>query len=184
MKQIFLEELKISSSYIGIIFAVLNIVSAIASRKQNLFQNKFKNKTLTILGIVLTTSIIFSGLIAISKLPIVLVITIIIIMYIAKYISVGLYNVLLIKYLSNFTNSKIDTKIFAINSFITSIMSVLFGIYASKLISIMNTANSMIIFGLTSLVTITVVLIYMKNKVGLNPKKYSKLELQYDMKKW
>ena len=40
----------------------------------------------------------------------------------------------------------------------------------------------MIIFGITTFVIISVVLVYMKNKVGLEPKEYSETELKYDMK--
>lgn len=60
-----LDELKISSTYIGIIFALLNIVSALASKMQNKFQEKFKNRTLTIIGICLAFSCLISGSIAI-----------------------------------------------------------------------------------------------------------------------
>ena len=103
-------------------------------------------------------------------------------MYVVKYTMVGLYNVLLIKYLSNFTNSKIDTKIFAINSFCSSIIGVVFGIFASRLVEDLVTSTAMIIFGITTFVIISVVLVYMKNKVGLEPKEYSETELKYDMK--
>lgn len=177
-----LEELEIESKYIGIIFAVLNIVSAIGSRKHNIFQKKFKNRTLTILGTLLVASIMISGFVATLNISIYIIVAIIILMYIIKYIVVGLYNVLLIKYLSNFTNSQIDTKIFAINSFCTSITSALAGIFASKLIANSSTAESMIIFGSVSAIALTITLLYMRNRTGLDPSKYSELEIKYDSK--
>jgi hypothetical protein len=76
----------------------------------------------------------------------------------------------------------IDTQIFAVNSFLQSIVSVVFGIFASKLVENYSTATSMIIFGATSLISITIILLYMKNKVGLEPEKYSTYELQYEKK--
>lgn len=103
-------------------------------------------------------------------------------MYIIKYISVGLYNVLLTKYLSNFTNQQIDTKIFAVNSIITSISSAIYGVFASRLVDEFNTGISMIIFGIVSLIMIILTLLYIKNKVGLDPKEYSNYELEYEMK--
>lgn len=103
-------------------------------------------------------------------------------MYLIKYSVVGLYNVLREKYLSNFTNSKIDTKIFAIYNFSRSLLNVIFGVFASILLQITNISNAMIIFGIVSLIIIVAVLKYMKNKVGLEPKEYSKLELKYDVK--
>lgn len=177
-----LEDMNVSSKYIGIVFAILNIVSGIAFKNQNLFQEKFKNRTLTFLGISLTLSCIISGLVASLNLSIQIILTIVLAMYVIKFIMVGLYNVFLIKYLSNFTNSKIDTRIFAINNFCSCILGVVFGIFASILIENMKTSSAMLIFGGTSLIIISIVLIYMRNKVGLDPKEYSEIELKYDVK--
>lgn len=176
-----LEDLNISSKYIGIIFAFLNIVSAITSKKQNTFQKKFKNRTLTFLGYAIVISCTVAGAVSVfASVNITMIIAIIVFMYIIKYIAVSLYNVLIIKYLSNFTNSQIDTKIFAINSFTSSIVSVIFGLWASKLIEVLPVPIAMIAFGVISFIIMSFVLMYMKNKVGLEPKMYSELELKYD----
>ena len=177
-----LESLNISSIFIGIIFALLNIVSSLASKKQQIFQEKFKNRTLTVLGLSLSISCIIAGAITYAKINIVFIITIILIMYIIKYMMVGLYNVLLIKYLSNFTNEKIDTKIFAIDNLSASLLSVIFGIIGSGLLEIMTISKAMIVFSIFVLIIISITLLYMKNKVGLNPNEYSELELKYDKK--
>lgn len=177
-----LEELNISSKYIGIIFAFLNIVSSFASKNQNIIQDKLKNRTLTFLGLMLTISCIISGVVSNLNIPFTIIISIILIMYIVKFAMVGLYNVLLIKYLSNFTNNKIDTRIFAINNFCSSVLGVIFGFFASILIDNMTSSNAIIIFGIFSLLIISIILIYMKNKLGLNPEKYSEVELKYDSK--
>lgn len=177
-----LENLNVSSKFIGIIFASLNVISAISSKNQNMIQEKFRNRTLTFIGLALVCSCIVSGIISKTNMPFGIMIGIILIMYVIKYTMVGLYNVLLIKYLSNFTNNKIDTEIFAINNFCSSVIGVLFGVVASVLIDNMETPNAMIIFGIFSLVIISTILIYMKNKVGLEPQKYSKTELKYDVK--
>ena len=87
---------------------------------------------------------------------------------------------LLIKYLSNFTNSQIDTKIFAINSFISSITSALLGVFASWLITQVSIAAAMILLGTISFVLLIIILIYMKDKFGLEPEQYSDVELKYD----
>ena len=177
-----LESLNISSVFIGIIFALLNIVSSLASKKQQIFQEKFKNRTLTVLGLSLSISCIIAGAITYAKINIVFIITIILIMYIIKYMMVGLYNVLLIKYLSNFTNEKIDTKIFAIDNLSASLLSVIFGIIGSGLLEIMTISKAMIVFSIFVLIIISITLLYMKNKVGLNPNEYSELDLKYDKK--
>lgn len=177
-----LEELNISSKYIGIIFALLNIVSAFSSSAQKRFQEKFKNRALSVLGICLTLSCMISGIISYAKLPIIPTMIIIIVLYMIKYMTVGLYNVLYINYLSNFTNSKIDTKIFALNSFFGAIASIILGIVAAILVDKMPTDKSMIIFGIGTFIIIICILKYMKKRVGLNPKEYSEIELKYDSK--
>lgn len=175
-----IEDLQIDSKYIGIIFAVLNIISAFASKRQDKFQEKFKNRTLTILGNLLVFAIMIAGVASLADLSLHMTLLIIIAMYIVKYVVVGIYNVLLIKYLSNFTNSQIDTKIFAINSFISSITSALLGVFASWLITQVSIATAMIILGAMSFVVLIIILIYMKDKFGLEPEQYSDLELKYD----
>lgn len=175
-----LEELEVSSKYIGIIFALLNIVSAFSSGAEKIFQEKFKNRTLSVLGICLTLSCLFSGLASYCRIPIPVAVLIIIVLYMIKYMSVGLYNVLYIKYLSNFTNSKIDTKIFAINSFLGATFSIIFGVIASALVRFMPTNKSMVLFGALSFLIIIFTLKYMKKRVGLKPEEYSEIELKYD----
>lgn len=178
-----LEDLKIDSKYIGIIFAILNIIAAISSRKQNIFQKKLGNRTLTFLGYAIIISCIIAGAASIfASINIIFIMVIIISMYIIKYLTVGLYNVLIIKYLSNFTNAQIDTKIFAINSLVSSITAVCFGFVASRLLESLPIPIAMITFGMISFIIMSIVLFYMKNKVGLEPNMYSDFELKYDKK--
>ena len=107
---------------------------------------------------------------------------IITVLYILKYWIVGVYLVLISKYLSNFTDERIDTRLFAIYSFTTSIISAIFGIVAARFVEVMSTADAMITFGSVTLVIFLVVLIYIKNKLGLKPEEYSEYELQFDKK--
>lgn len=175
-----LEDLNISPEIIGILFAILNLVSSISSKKEESFQSKFKNRTLTVLGILVSSGCIISGCVALLNINICMILAVIILMYIIKYLMVGLYNVLFIKYLSNFTNKTIDTKIFGINSFLSCVCGALFGIFASGLVAIMPTAKAMIIFGWGAFIIIGIILIYMKDKTGLKPEEYSELELKYE----
>lgn len=177
-----LEDIKLSSKIIGIIFTVLNLISAFSSKIENSFQSVFKNRTLTIIGLLLAFSCMLSGCFASSSMPVTAIVIMIFIMYIIKYFTVGLYNVFLIKYLSNFTNKKIDTQIFSINSFISAICSVIFGIIGAVLVEYFDIAEAMMIFGAVSLFIIVTVLLYMRKRVGLKPEEYSEIELKYDVK--
>ena len=111
-----------------------------------------------------------------------LIMAIITVLYILKYWIVGVYLVLISKYLSNFTDDRIDTRLFAVYSFTTSIIAALFGIFASRLVVYMSTADAIIIFGSIMLVIFIAVLLYIKNKLGLKADEYSDYELQFDKK--
>lgn len=177
-----IEELNIPTGVIGILFALLNVVSAVSSSAQNKVQNILKNKTLLFLGITLSLVCIFAGLTAKLNASIVLIMAIITVLYILKYWIVGVFLVLISKYLSNFTDERIDARLFAIYSFTTSIVAALFGVFASRLVAYMSTADAMIIFGSIMLVIFIAVLLYIKNKLGLKADEYSDYELQFDKK--
>ena len=177
-----IEELKVSTAIIGILFAVLNIVSSISSSAQNKVHLLFKNKTLMFLAITISVVCILVGNVAKLNMPIAIILLLISVLYILKYWIVGVYSVLISKYLSNFTNEKIDTRLFAIFSFTNSIVSVIFGVVASRLIENMSTADAMIIFGQMILVLFVIILIYIRNKFGLKPEEYSDYEVQFDKK--
>ena len=72
--------------------------------------------------------------------------------------------------------------LFAIYSFTNSIVSVIFGVVASRLIENMSTADAMIVFGQMILVLFVIILIYIRNKFGLKPEEYSDYEVQFDKK--
>lgn len=177
-----IEELNVSTGLIGILFAVLNIISAISSNAQNRVHTMFRNKTLMFLAISLSVACILSGIVAKLNTSIYIVLGLITILYMIKYWIVGVYSVLISKYLSNFTNEKIDTRLFAIYSFVTSVISVIFGVIASNFVSRMSTADAMILFGSMIFVIFMIVLIYIRNKFGLKPEEYSEYELQFDKK--
>ncbi len=56
-----LEETNISSFIIGIIFAIFEIIASISLKKQEQFHNKFKNKSLSVLGLTISFSCILAG---------------------------------------------------------------------------------------------------------------------------
>lgn len=174
-----IEELELSSSYIGIIFAILGIISGIAAQKQDKFQKIFKNKTLTILGLIISLSCITSCIGFLLKLPIIPTLIIILISYGFKYAVVGIYNVLITKYFSNFTNEEIDAKIYAAQLLFNSILSATFGLVASAILARIDIVNSTLMFGTFFLVLFIIVTIYMKNKLGLKPEEYNKEEVKY-----
>ncbi len=175
-----LEELNISSGIMGMIFAGLGIISSFASKKQEEFHQKYKNKSLEIIGFLITISCMLSGIIGVFSNEVRYLIIFIIIMYIVRYIMNSIYYNLTEKYLRNFANEKIDTKIYTVKNFLKSIVSAIIGIFASFLLDRMNTSYCMIILGVVSTVLLLFIVKYMKKRVGLKPEEYSEDERKYD----
>lgn len=174
-----IEKLKVPSGAIGVSFAVLGMISAWAAKKQDIFHRVFRNKSLTVLGIAISLSCIFSILGFIFRLPISITLIIIFIAYIFKYIVVGIYQVLISKYLSNFTNAKIDAKIFTVQIFINSIVSAVLGVIASIALDRFGIVTTICMLGIIFLILFIIIIIYMKNKLGLKPSEYAETEIMY-----
>lgn len=175
-----LKDINISSSTIGIIGALLTFVSAIASKKQYIFSNKFKNKSLITLAFVISISDIIAGMAGINTSYINISLLIIIIAYVFSRIAHGMYFTIIDRYFRNFTNNNIDTKVFAVKNLFTNMCSAIMGIMASFLLSKMSTSYCMIVVGVTFTILFVITYKYMKTRVGLNPEQYSEEEKKYD----
>ena len=108
-----LTEIHVPEVYFGIVFAVLQVGAAIASRYSEKIHKAFRNKTLTYLTLPVTVSCILVGFIGkdtLSKSSLILIVLLFLIQYAIK----GPYRALMSRYINNFTNRKIRPKI---NSF-------------------------------------------------------------------
>lgn len=141
---------------------------------------RLRNKTLSIVGFAIIGACISSGISGAIAQRYKIAIILIIGFYIIKYIFTAIYFPLIEKYLSNFTNEQIDTKIFTANNFLKGVAGALSGILASFLLDRMETAYCMIIVGILFGILILLVNRFMKTRVGLKPEEYSKEELKYD----
>lgn len=175
-----LEDLDVSASSLGILFAILGITASIGTKKQDKIHKKYRNKSLTKIGLTLVGSCIISGIAGIVSKEYRIGIILIIVAYLVKYICAGAYYALIEKYLSNFTNKDIDTKIYTANNCIRSISSAVIGIMASFLLDRLETAYCMIIIGSIFAILMILVSKYMRTRVGLKPEEYSKEEVKYD----
>lgn len=175
-----LEELNVSSGIIGIIFAILGLIAGFGTKKQENFHQKFRNKSLSIIGMSITISCLLAGIFAIISKNAKFFIIMIVLMYIIKYIMTGMYYNLAEKYLRNFANEKIDTKIFSVKNLLKSISAAISGIFASFLLDRTSTANSMVIIGIVFSILMLLVIKYMSSRVGLKPEEYSEEEREYD----
>lgn len=174
------ENLNISSVYIGIIAAIGSLVSSFASQKQETYHKKFRNRSLFTIAILLSVSTWIAGLCGVKADGYLGLILVIIMAYIVYQFCYGMYYALIDKYLRNFTNKHIDTKIFATKNLFGGITRVIGGLFASFLLDKMLTAYCMIIMG--AIFTLIYILIgkYMNSRVGLKPEQYSDEEVKYD----
>ena len=84
------------------------------------------------------------------------------------------------KYLSNFTNPEIDTKIYATANFFKHVITTIVQLFASFLIDKTATTYALIILGCAFTGIFILLAIYMKPRLGLKPEDYSKEERKYD----
>ncbi len=175
-----LEDFDISAKYLCMVFAILGIISGILANKQEAFHEKYRNKSLCTLFAMIGGTILIAGLCGIiAKQYSVLVIGIVI-TYIIRYSCQGIYYPLTERYLRNFSNEKIDTKIFTAKNFLKSILSAVIGIMGSFLLDRMNISYCMLIVGILAILFTILMSRYMKSRVGLKPEEYAKEELQFD----
>lgn len=175
-----LEELDISSFIIGIIAATGSLLSAFACKKLEFLNRNLKNKTLITLAMSLCINLLLTGILGLTVKHNVILIIIMTIAYGIFDICEGLYYTTIEKYLRNFTNKNIDTKIFAANNLIKNIAKTLGGVAAAFLIDRQTTGVCMIIVALMFSIVFIIVEKYMKPRVGLKPEQYSKEERKYD----
>ena len=175
-----LVDLAVPEEYFGIIFAVLGILSGISAKNQEKFHQKYGNSTLAHLSIPTTISCIMIGLFGkMMAIPTIIIILVIISLLTIQAIIKGPYNVLINRYLNNFSNSKLRTKISTVKNLIKSIFAAGVELLASFLLGITSTANTFVIIGCISTVIIVLLLDHMRGRVGLDPKQYSKDEVKY-----
>ncbi len=150
------------------------------AKKQNEFNNKFKNKSITVIALMLSFSGIIAGLLGLKAKQFSIFTIFIILLFLIGKFAHGIFYTIMDRYFRNFTNKDIDTKIFAVKNLFVNLVSAIMGIMASFLLNKMSTAYCLITVG--TIFTIMYILMgkYMKVRVGLKPEEYSKQERKYD----
>ncbi len=175
-----LRDIGLSAIAIGTISALGSMISSIASRKQELYHKHFRNKSLITISLLLSSSCIIAGVCGINaKKTVALLIITVGGLWIYNFCH-GMYYTIIDKYLRNFTNKNIDTKIFAANNLASHSMRFIIGMIASFLLDKMSTAYCLITLGVVFSIIYVLVGQYMKTRVGKKPEEYTKEETKYD----
>lgn len=175
-----LEDFDMPAKYLCIIFAILGMISGILANKQEAFHEKYRNKSLCTLFGIIGGTILIAGICGIIAKQYSIFILAMVITYMIRYSCQGIYYPLTERYLRNFSNEKIDTKIFTAKNFLKSILSAVIGIIGSFLLDRINISYCMLIIGTLTIILTILMSQYMKKRVGLKPQEYSKEELQFD----
>lgn len=175
------EEMQIPEQYFGIIFAILQIISGYTSSKQDVLQNKFKNKTLTIIGLPIAFSMLIIGFLAKIGNEIFTIIPIIM-LFMLQHALKGSYYPIINKYINNFTNKNVRSKITTFKNLSYNIITICITLLSSFLLNISDTATTFIILGCILSIATILLLDFMRGKVGLKPEEYSKEDIKYASK--
>ena len=172
------EDLNLNAKYFGIIYAVLQIISGTTARYQNKIQNRFKNETLAVLTMPLTLSCICIGVLGGLK-PDNFIFTVIILLFMTQNVIKGPYRSLIVRYMNNFTNKAIRTKLATLESLIYYAVTVILSLICSWILEKTTTANAFIVIGCVSTFLLGTLLYFMKGRVGLKPEEYPAEDLKY-----
>ena len=91
----------------------------------------------------------------------------------------GSYNVLIYRYLNNFTNREVRVKLATIRNIFYNIASIIISLLGAVLLEFSNASNTILIIGGIFTIAIILLLDYMRGRVGLKPEKYDKIDLKY-----
>lgn len=174
-----LDEMGLSASITGIIYAIMQIVAGISSKHHEKIHQKYKNKTLSIVGVSYTLACLMAGIIAVTGLPYWLIIGIIVATYAVRYLSTGFYYVLIKKYITNFTNGEVANKVYSAHSFVIGLGNLIICAFGAVISSNFSVKHSMIIFGIVFFTIMILILNYMRTRVGLDPNSYRKKDINY-----
>lgn len=172
-----LENIGTSEQLIAIITAIVGIASGVGSKYQLNFHRRFRNKSLSRIMQITTIMILIMGLVGITKLSPAIIILVILITNIVINFMKGINGVLSVRYMGNFTNDQIITKIYAVNAISRNVFRMGIGFLGSYLLTITNTANATIIIGIFLAVISISLISYMSTRLGLKPEKYDKSDI-------
>lgn len=166
-----LKEIELSATNIGIIYALMQVVAGISSKQYKKMHDRFKNKTLTVIGVSYALACLLAGVAAIFFSKFGIAIFIIVMVYAIRYIDTAVYNMIIKKYLTNFINTKMFNKINAAYGIVTGLGSAIIGSISAYIVYNNSIKNSIIIIGAIAIVIITFILKFMEKRVRIETRR-------------
>ena len=172
-----LVDIGIPEQIITMITAYVGIFSSMGAKKQVQFHNRFRNRSLSMILRMMTGAILTIGIVGAVSISSEVTLLAVIICLPFLHISKGMNEVLVSRYLGNFTKEGILTQIYAVNAISKNILRATISFFGSYLLRITNTANSFVIIGILLLIISIGLISYMKTRLGLKPEEYAENEI-------
>ena len=172
-----LVDIGIPEQIITMITAYVGIFSSMGAKKQVQFHNRFRNRSLSTILRMMTGAILTIGIIGAIHISSEVTVLAVIICLPFLHISEGMSEILVSRYLGNFTKEGILTQIYAVNAISKNILRATISFFGSYLLRITNTANSFVIIGILLLIISIGLISYMKTRLGLKPEEYAENEI-------
>lgn len=174
-----LTDIGIGEEQFSMIFAILTLIGGISISLKRPIEKNFKNRTLSFISLLyIGACIIVGGISTIYTNQ--AIIPIILIMYAIQKMCTSIWYILEAKYLKNFTTEEMRNKITFTYEFIGGIAASTFSILGGLLLKIINVENAFLVVGIVSLVSMIIVLNYMRTRFGLKPEEYKKEDLEFE----
>ena len=170
-------ELDVSPTIYAIILSAFILCLGIGSRIQDKVEKITKKKTLTALALSLTLGILIVGILnyGIKSIGTKLLLSIIILCILN--LSQGIYRISIKKYLNNFTTSSVRGKILAIFYIFEGLGRSALLFISGMIVDNIGTTVTCILSGAVMCVLMSVILVFMKTRLGLEPDEYNKSDL-------
>lgn len=178
---ILLKEINISATIIGIILAILQLNRGTMSKFAWKLNTKLKNKTLTIMALMLTISFLITGIISILNINIIVLLLTVLLSGIISSGIEGIYQILNSKYLNNFSTSKMISKIYGANTIMNNLLRMIVAFIGTLVLDNFNIKHTMIIVGMIFTAVVYLLFKYMKTRVGLSPDQYKSEDIKLEI---
>ena len=176
-----LVEIGIKEEYFGIIAFFLTVVAAIASKHQDFFHKKFRNKVLTYFSLTFSISMIIAGLSTIiiknTNIAFIIVVTVYAIWNIVR----APYYTLQKRYLNSFSSPSMSSKIYSACTLIEALFTTMVYWIASLMLNCMPTSFAVVLIGGVFAVAFVFTLDYMRERIGLKPEEYDKSDINLEV---
>jgi len=177
-------DLKLQEQYITIVLSIATIFTGIGAKYSYTIQNMAKNKTLTIFTVLYMISTLFIGLIGITNNLNLFTLSVYMMFLVIMCFIQGSYRVALKKYILNFTNHNVRTKVTAVYYLFEYSGKAVLVFLCGILLNYMTNSVTTIVFGMLVSICSYLCLNFMKGKIGLKPEEYDSEEIYgYKVKK-